>query len=131
MGSCVWTSKDPIRFGGGLNLYLYVTNDPFNRRDANGRGGAGGWGGGSGGGGGWGGGGSSGSSDPPPCPSDPPIFCDKKAGADDGTCHDKAFIYCTYSCSDGTEKTQRQNVTQCQFADSVDADKECNPTVVK
>jgi RHS repeat-associated protein len=31
-----WTSKDPIRFDGGMNLYLYVGNDPVNRRDPRG-----------------------------------------------------------------------------------------------
>ncbi len=31
-----WTSKDPIRFGGGMNLYGYVGNDPVNRRDPRG-----------------------------------------------------------------------------------------------
>jgi RHS repeat-associated protein len=28
-----WTSKDPIRFDGGLNLYGYVATDPVNRID--------------------------------------------------------------------------------------------------
>jgi RHS repeat-associated protein len=28
-----WTSKDRIRFGGGMNLYGYVVNDPVNRLD--------------------------------------------------------------------------------------------------
>lgn len=29
-----WVSKDPIRFGGGqANIYVYVNNDPVNRRD--------------------------------------------------------------------------------------------------
>lgn len=28
-----WTSKDPIRFDGGINLYGYVNNDPVNRID--------------------------------------------------------------------------------------------------
>src|SRR5580704_1431222 len=31
-----WTSKDPIRFKGGMNLYGYVVNDPVNRCDASG-----------------------------------------------------------------------------------------------
>jgi RHS repeat-associated protein len=43
-----WTSKDPIRFAGGRNLYVYVANDPVNYRDPrglddNGAGGASGW----------------------------------------------------------------------------------------
>jgi RHS repeat-associated protein len=34
-----WTSKDPIRFGGRqINLYVYVGNDPVNRRDVRGKG---------------------------------------------------------------------------------------------
>src|SRR5262249_35254213 len=28
-----WTSKDPIGFAGGLNLYVYVGNQPANRSD--------------------------------------------------------------------------------------------------
>ncbi|RJO66193.1 MAG: hypothetical protein C4523_14045 [Myxococcales bacterium] len=33
-----WTTKDPIRFDGGQeNLYVYVNNDPINRRDLNGK----------------------------------------------------------------------------------------------
>jgi RHS repeat-associated protein len=28
-----WTSKDPIRFRGGMNLYGYVVNDPINQVD--------------------------------------------------------------------------------------------------
>ena len=52
-----WTRKDPVRFSGGdTNLYVYVGNDPVNRRDprglndngAGGAGGAAGWGGGGG-----------------------------------------------------------------------------------
>src|SRR5262249_47570354 len=31
-----WTTKDPIRFGGGLNLYGYVLADPINLIDATG-----------------------------------------------------------------------------------------------
>jgi RHS repeat-associated protein len=31
-----WTTKDPIRFGGGLNLYGYTSNDPINYFDATG-----------------------------------------------------------------------------------------------
>ncbi|MBK6518782.1 MAG: RHS repeat-associated core domain-containing protein [Polyangiaceae bacterium] len=31
-----WTSKDPIRFGGGVNLYAYAGSDPINTRDAEG-----------------------------------------------------------------------------------------------
>ena len=31
-----WTAKDPIRFGGGMNVYVYVGNDPVNRRDPTG-----------------------------------------------------------------------------------------------
>jgi RHS repeat-associated protein len=33
-----WTSKDPIRFGGGRNLYGYVVNDPIDRFDPFGQG---------------------------------------------------------------------------------------------
>jgi RHS repeat-associated protein len=33
-----WTSKDPIRFDGGLNLYAYVGDDPINRIDPDGMG---------------------------------------------------------------------------------------------
>jgi RHS repeat-associated protein len=36
--SCTWTSKDPILFSGGMNLYRYVANDPVNRRDPGGTG---------------------------------------------------------------------------------------------
>ena len=32
-----WVSKDPIRFGGGLNLYGYCDDDPINRIDPTGR----------------------------------------------------------------------------------------------
>jgi RHS repeat-associated protein len=28
-----WTSKDPIRFQAGLNVYAYAANDPVNHRD--------------------------------------------------------------------------------------------------
>ena len=31
-----WTSKDPIRFRGGINLYGYVVNDPINAYDPRG-----------------------------------------------------------------------------------------------
>jgi RHS repeat-associated protein len=31
-----WTSKDPIRFKGGMNLYGYVVNDPVNGLDPHG-----------------------------------------------------------------------------------------------
>jgi RHS repeat-associated protein len=31
-----WTSKDPIRFSGGINLYTYVGNDPINHIDSDG-----------------------------------------------------------------------------------------------
>ena len=31
-----WTSKDSIRFKGGINLYAYVANDPVNAHDPNG-----------------------------------------------------------------------------------------------
>ena len=31
-----WVSKDPSRFGGGLNLYGYCHGDPINRRDPSG-----------------------------------------------------------------------------------------------
>ena len=32
-----WTSKDPIRFRGGMNLYRYIGNDPINGNDPSGR----------------------------------------------------------------------------------------------
>jgi RHS repeat-associated protein len=32
-----WVSKDPSRFGGGINLYVYSWNDPVNFRDPTGR----------------------------------------------------------------------------------------------
>ena len=31
-----WTSKDPIRFGGGMNLYEYAGGDPVNYLDVDG-----------------------------------------------------------------------------------------------
>jgi RHS repeat-associated protein len=31
-----WTAKDPIRFGGGMNLYGYVLNDPVDQIDPQG-----------------------------------------------------------------------------------------------
>lgn len=34
--SCYWTSKDPIRFDGGVNLYAYAGNDPVNFIDPSG-----------------------------------------------------------------------------------------------
>jgi RHS repeat-associated protein len=33
-----WTAKDPARFGGGMNLYGYVVDDPINMADPAGRG---------------------------------------------------------------------------------------------
>ncbi len=35
--SCFWTSKDPIRFAGGMNLFVYVGNDPVNGIDPEGK----------------------------------------------------------------------------------------------
>lgn len=32
-----WVSKDPVRFDGGVNLYVYSANDPLNRTDRTGR----------------------------------------------------------------------------------------------
>jgi RHS repeat-associated protein len=32
-----WTTKDPIRFGGGLNVYAYVGDDPVNIFDPRGQ----------------------------------------------------------------------------------------------
>jgi RHS repeat-associated protein len=32
-----WTAKDPVRFGGGVNLYEYAASDPSNMRDPSGR----------------------------------------------------------------------------------------------
>jgi RHS repeat-associated protein len=32
-----WTTKDPIRFGGGTNFYVYAGNDPINHIDRNGQ----------------------------------------------------------------------------------------------
>jgi RHS repeat-associated protein len=32
-----WTSKDPVRFAGGMNIYGYVVNDPVNRLDPTGK----------------------------------------------------------------------------------------------
>ena len=32
-----WVSKDPSRFRGGINLYMYSWNDPVNFRDRTGR----------------------------------------------------------------------------------------------
>jgi RHS repeat-associated protein len=80
--SCIWTSKDPTRFDGGMNLYGYVVNDPVNLNDPTGLGwfcdlfpwfpGCGGGGGGSGGSGGSSGGGGGGNippiEPPPVCP---------------------------------------------------------------
>jgi hypothetical protein len=34
--SCVWTSKDPIRFIAGTNLYVYGENDPVDETDPSG-----------------------------------------------------------------------------------------------
>ncbi len=31
-----WSSKDPIKFDGGVNLYVYAANDPVNRIDISG-----------------------------------------------------------------------------------------------
>jgi uncharacterized protein RhaS with RHS repeats len=32
-----WTSKDPARFAGGMNFYVYAGNDPVNFFDQDGR----------------------------------------------------------------------------------------------
>jgi uncharacterized protein RhaS with RHS repeats len=37
VGSCVWTSKDPIGFDGGPNFYAYADNVPTNAVDPTGR----------------------------------------------------------------------------------------------
>src|SRR4051794_19346943 len=31
-----WTTKDPLGVGGGMNVYIYVANDPINRVDVTG-----------------------------------------------------------------------------------------------
>jgi hypothetical protein len=36
-GSCHWISKDPSRWGGGLNFYVYADNNPDNGVDPTGR----------------------------------------------------------------------------------------------
>jgi RHS repeat-associated protein len=33
-----WVSKDPIRFDGGINIYVYLDDDPINGVDSNGMG---------------------------------------------------------------------------------------------
>lgn len=38
-----WTTKDPIGFAGGANMYRYVGDDPVNFSDPNGLDGGGGW----------------------------------------------------------------------------------------
>jgi RHS repeat-associated protein len=129
-----WVSKDPIRFDGGQeNIYVYVRDEPINGNDQYGLGpldfiecllsgqslsnclrdlfpSPG--------------------NDNNQCPNTPG-FCDKKPGADSGTCHDNQWIYCTYTCSDGEDTIRMQNVWLCRFQSTVNADTECNPTVAE
>jgi RHS repeat-associated protein len=118
-----WTSKDPTRFSGGMNLFVYVGNDPVNVADPSGKlppwpppfvvclldpelcsGGGGGGGGGSGGSGG-GGGGDSGPPDAGPMCGGIPSGNDNGEGkcpytgyADAGTSAGMRQVICYYDC---------------------------------
>jgi RHS repeat-associated protein len=113
-----WTSKGPVRFDGGRNVYVYVYNDPVNDWDSQGTDS-----------------GPGGPTDPEPnggqCPNPPKEkLCDLQEKGTPYACKSK-YITCTYECKDGQVFPVDQWINTCYPGGTVDGDHLCNPWGVR
>jgi RHS repeat-associated protein len=130
-----WIAKDPVRFDGGNNLYVYAGSDPINRTDPNGQF--------------WGDGDGfqcvppdcmnfpppgpdHGTPAPPPCPK-PHATC-PSTGSGNGVCGADLSTKCTYQCAGQPAQKVKIPVGaqndgyQCQYpGQPIDSSKTCPP----